>query len=168
MTKTPDDIRRGRKVLRMVAELHVRGYQRLRIAPGMAPSGCYWRCSVAPVLNVLVSHGARLADFDGMVAHYSSGMENRYFDWQDSPGMSPSWLADRFIERFPRIVAEGKGRDWLYAGWLVEILHLTYPDVLPIAYADWELPENAMMTVGARSDIHVPLPPPGEANPRRT
>jgi hypothetical protein len=35
----PPDPRRYRKVMLMVAELHLRGYQRLRISPGLAPSG---------------------------------------------------------------------------------------------------------------------------------
>jgi hypothetical protein len=41
-----------RKALLMVGELHVRGYQRLRIAPGMSASGCYWRCSVTPAAHI--------------------------------------------------------------------------------------------------------------------
>lgn len=37
----------------MVHELHKRGYPKLRICPGMAPSGCAWRCSISHVANIL-------------------------------------------------------------------------------------------------------------------
>ena len=39
-----------RKVLRMVSELHLRGYQRLRIAPGMSPSG--WNLNILETSNL--------------------------------------------------------------------------------------------------------------------
>jgi hypothetical protein len=32
----------------MVGELHLHGYQRLRILLYMAPSGTSWRCSIGP------------------------------------------------------------------------------------------------------------------------
>lgn len=155
------DYRVYRKVLRMVAELHVRGFQRLRIAPGMSASGCYWRCSVTPVTNVSIWHGARLVSYDTLAAHYSAGSEREYFGWKDAGHATPSRLADLFIERFPEIVAAGRGSDWLYAGWYLEMLHLTYPDAIPIAYADWDLPKDYIQTIGGRSDARIPLPPPG-------
>jgi hypothetical protein len=156
-----------RNVLRMVSELHVRGYQRLRIAPGMAPSGLYWRCAITPVTNISSLHGAMLADWDVLTAAYTSGQRDKYFDWQDASHATPSQLADLFISRFPDIVTAGQGSDWSYAGWYLEMLHLTYPNSLPIVYADWDLSKDYIATVGERSDVQVPLPPPGlAANPK--
>lgn len=37
-----------RRLLEMVQVLHLQGYERLRINPGMSPSGCYWRCELLP------------------------------------------------------------------------------------------------------------------------
>lgn len=150
-----------RKVLRMVTELHVRGYQLLRIAPGMASSGCYWRCSITPVTNISSRHGARLLSWDRFAAHYTSGQEREYFGWKDATNVTPSRLAELFIERFPKISETGRGADWVYAGWYLEMLHLTYPNSFPIAYADWELPTDWLATTGARRDVRIPLPPPG-------
>jgi hypothetical protein len=70
-------------------------------------------------------------------------------------------MADLFIQRFPEIVNAGKGSDWEYAGWYLEMLHLTYPDSFPIAYADWEISDDYLPTTGQRSDIKIPLPPNG-------
>ena len=96
-----------RKVLRMVSELHVRGYQRIRIEPGMAASGAAWRCAMAPATSFSVS-------------------------------------------------------DWPYAGWYLEMLHITYPDSFPVAYADWwDFPTDYLPTTGARKDLRIPLPPAG-------
>jgi hypothetical protein len=161
--------RRYRAVLLLVHELHLRGHQRLRAAPGLSPSGAYWRCSIAPTSLISRSHGARLQpdEFDNpLVAHYSSGQEDRYFDWTDAAHATPSGLARRFIERFPDIAEAGNGSDWLYAGWYVDLLHLTYPNRFPFAYCDWEIDEGSIPTMTVRvgeGDIRIPMPPPGEA-----
>ena len=33
------------KLLYIVKELHIRGFEKLRVIPSLAPSGLYWRCS---------------------------------------------------------------------------------------------------------------------------
>ena len=150
-----------RKVLRIVTELHIRGYQRLRIAPGMSPSGCHWRCSITPATNISRQHGAQMESWDRLAAHYSSGQEKKYFGWEDAAHVSSSGLAELFIDRFPEIAEAGRGSDWLYVGWYLEMLHLTYPDSLPIAYADWDLPKGCLASTGGKHDVRIPLPPPG-------
>jgi len=151
-----------RKVLLMVSELHVRGFQRLRIAPGESPSGCSWRCAVTPVTNILNSHGARLVDWDHLTAHYGSGERDAYFGWSHCSHLTPSRLAERFIKSFPAIVEAGRGRDWMYVGWYQEMLSLTYPDMLPVAYSDGDNREDCLTTIGCRWEATVPLPPVGE------
>ena len=61
-----------------------------------------------------------------LVAHYTSAAGAEFFDWTDAALDSPSGLARKFIGRFAQIVEAGRGSDWLYAGWYVEMLHLTY------------------------------------------
>lgn len=146
-----------RNVLRMVQELHLRGYQRLRIAPGMSASGFHWRCAVTPAANTQAANAALLREYE-FAAHYTSGMERKYFDWPDAEHASPSRLAELFLERFPKIASAGKGSDWAYAGWYIEMLQLTYPDSFPIAYADYDLPASHLTCVGTQCPP-VPLPP---------
>lgn len=157
------DYRGYRKILRMVSELHVRGYQRIRIAPGMSASGCHWRCTITPVTYISSRNGAKLIHGcpETLMAKYTSGQERKYFDWKDAAHATPSSMADLFIKRFPEIAEAGKGSDWSYAGWYLEMLHLTYPCSFPIAYADWEIPEDNLPIVGQNSSIRIPLPPPG-------
>lgn len=166
----PTDPRIFRKVMLMVAELHLRGYQRIRISPGLAPSGAHWRCNVVPISLMLKSNGAMMNWQLGMEredhwAKYSSAMGDQYFDLVTTAATTPSGLARRFIEKYPDIVELGRGSDWSYAGWYVEMLHLTYPNALPIAYADFPLPRGYLTTdvLGEGPKVQVPLPPPGEA-----
>ena len=153
-------IRRAQRVLQMVHELHKQGYQRLRIAPGMSPSDNSWRCSITPTANILATHGALLVDA-GFAAHYTSAMDNNYFDWKDAAQNSARHLAAKFIQRYPEIAKAGLGSDWSYAGWYVEMLGFAEEGEFPVAYADWcGEPPTYLAKLG---DRELPFPPPGEA-----
>ena len=154
----------------MVGELHKLGYQKLRISPGLSPSGMHWRCASTPGDNTLRSHGALVALYDDdLVASYTSGQGNDYFGWTDARSATARQLAMLFVERFPDIVARSRGQDWPYAGWYVQMLGVAETGHLPIAYCDWEDLSTAKVvktiSVGnvAGSAI-LPLPPPGLAD----
>jgi hypothetical protein len=148
-------------LLLMVAELHRLGYQRLRIAPGVAPSGLYWRCAFASAAKFSVRHGAQIAGA-GPVARYSTGQARAYFDWPDAADDTPEQLARKFLTRFPEIAAQSQGADAAYVEWYAEMLRLSEPDGAPIAYADWELDPNMLEIGGEIARGSVPLPPGGE------
>jgi hypothetical protein len=151
----------------MVQELHQRGYQQLRIAPGMSASGMHWRCSVVPVLNTLRSNGALMNDWDGLAAHYTTGQELHFFEWKDAADTSPARLAELFIERFPEVAAAGFGPDAGYAAWYQAMMRLTEPDAFPIAYSDYfddDLEGLPCVGGDGASDIVVSMPPPGEVD----
>ena len=157
--------RRGLRVLRLVHELHKRGYQLLRIAPGMSPSGCHWRCSITPRANILSIHGARLKDFDRPVAHYTSAQDNEYFGWTDAKHDTVLQLAERFAERYPEILEASYGDDWSYVGWYVRMLGYAERSFFPISYADWydaEPDPRFLPLLGTESDL--PMPPPGDVD----
>lgn len=172
----PDpQIRRANRVLRMVLELHKRGYQRIRVMPGMSPSGGYWRCHISHIGNFLRSHGARIPSEVlsncSEIAHYSSSSGNEYFGWEDAKKDTAADLADKFIDRFPKIAKLGYGRDWPYVGWYVTMLGHADNGHLPIAYADFN--ELAHLLGGKQWDYDkfiglsgtrdgLDLPPVGE------
>jgi hypothetical protein len=113
--RDPDPTRRrAQRVLLMVHELHKRGYQRVRLVPGMAPSGLHWRCAVTHRGNILTTHGAMAKTCDHPSASYSSSQDNGYFGWEDAHQDTARQLAVKFLERFPAIVRRGQGLDWLY------------------------------------------------------
>lgn len=155
-------IEASRHLLRLVAELHVRGYQRLRIAPGLSPSGGHWRCAIAPATQMLAGHGARLAPKADPAVHHSSANGRAYFGWDDAAHLGVFELARCFLARFPELAAAGYGADWAYAGWYQHMLHLTHPLALPIAYADWYdgPPTDHLPTIGGPPNgVRVPMPP---------
>ncbi len=154
------------RVLQSVHELHKLGYQRVRIVPGMAPSGMHWRCSITHVGNILDTHGAMFMNQSVDAAHYSSSQETEYFGWTDAASDTAAELADKLIHRFSWIARNGHGRDWLYAGWYVEMLGLAEKGAFPIAYADWyEDPEPGWLPTSGVQQTRLPMPPGGEASP---
>jgi hypothetical protein len=173
MTERSPEQRRAQRVFSMVAELHKRGYQRLRVVPCLSGSGMHWRCWVTPASNILRTHGAHLANWDiddRVMAGYSSGQDNEFFGWTDRKTSSARELADTFIERFPQVCADSRGADWAYAGWFVELLGIAERGWFPIVYADWRIDEEHGLELiypgDQEPDEHkpsLPPPPPGEA-----
>lgn len=152
----------ARRVLLMVAELHRQGYQRLRIAPGISPSGTYWRCAVTHAGNIGADHGALALDDKQDTAMYSSGAGDSFFGWDDAATDDTAALARKFVERFPVIVRLGRGDDDEYAQWYTQVVDLAEEGDLPYAYADWpdEGDPDTLPTVG--NTRRLPLPPGGE------
>ena len=86
MNETPaNPLIAGRRLLTLVAELHRRGYERLRVNVGMAPSGLYWRCSY---------YAAGASNVTGPVPRYTTGNGLTIFDWADAQHDAPPALAD--------------------------------------------------------------------------
>ncbi|MGH2585920.1 MAG: hypothetical protein ACRDJE_13485 [Dehalococcoidia bacterium] len=157
-------IRRAQRVLQMVHELHKRGYQFLRIIPGMSPSGLHWRCTITTRSNILATHGARARDYDADAARYTSGQDNEYFGWTDARQDTARQLATKFVERFPELAEKGRGRDWEYAGWYVEMLGHADRGALPIAYADWDRePDPRWLPTLGTEESGLPMPPGSDA-----
>ena len=161
-------MRRALRVLRLVHELHKQGYQRLRICPGLSPSGCHWRCAITPRANILESHGAMLANEDFLTARYTSGQGNEYFGWTDAKHDTVEQLAEKFIDRFGEICSAASGDDWAYAGWYVRMLGYAEREMLPIAYFDQygETRDGFLPVLGSECDSELPMPPPGGAQER--
>ena len=116
-------VRRGIRVVSMVHELHKRGFQQLRALPALSPSGMHWRCLITDASNtdrdgVPVSWSERP---DAVVA-YSTGQGARYFGWEGFENASARAMAENFVTAFPSLADRARGRDWEYAGWLVELL----------------------------------------------
>lgn len=122
-----------RRVLRMVSELHARGYQKIRICPQFfsAGDGLDWSCTLRPRADVSSLHGAR--GTGDHAATFASDMARRPFGWDGMEHATPSQLAEQFLRRFPEIASRGLGMDWEYASWYALMTALTFPGALPVA-----------------------------------
>jgi protein-tyrosine phosphatase len=155
--------RYARNVLLMVQELHMRGYQRLRIVPGFSGTGLAWRCGVTSADNISKNHGAIAVSFDdALTPQYSSASENVYFGWKDATLDKPQQLADKFLEKFPLIARRGAGFDYTYAGWFSLVISISAYGIFPVAFnvdayeSDEWLPSTEPVRI-------IPMPPVGES-----
>ena len=139
MNNTSDSrakFRRSRRVLNMVLHLHKWGYQRIRIAPGISEDGNEWECAITHTRNIDRANGAIMSPDhnDGHVAYYTTAQSNEYFGWTDAQLLNSRELAEYFLQRFPKILSLGNGRDWPYSGWFVSTLGVVEAGPLPVAY----------------------------------
>ena len=144
---TEPDRRQALRVLSMVAELHKAGYQRLRIAGGMSPSGIHWRCHITHIDNVQ-PNGWEPINWSQDVINYSSAEKNNYFGWIDARNKNARQLAQMFIERFSEVSRLGLGTDYEYAGWFIAVLGRAENGEFPVFFSDSD-----------RSNVRCPEPP---------
>lgn len=165
---TQMDVQNCRRLLRMVGELHIRGYQCLRVIPHLYSLGT-WRCGITYRDNVQSDHGALPCDWDGdFLPQHTSAAGRECFGWSDARHLTASRLAELFLERFPELSARGLGPDWEYAGWFVWMMHETYSDCLPVAQGEYlEIPPGGLITIGGRQFSLTPPPPGGGCGAQR-
>ncbi|MDX8408861.1 MAG: ADP-ribosylglycohydrolase family protein [Mariprofundales bacterium] len=149
----------SRLLLQMVAELHLRGYQLLRIFSGLSSSGGSWRCTVH-VVDPLKSARAAPSS-SGVLLNYYSAAGFYIFSHNDAEDeeVSPMALADRCLALFPEQCAAAKGWDWPYARWFAEMVEATSPLGLPISYADYSWDKSRLRIVGMSKVGSIALPP---------
>lgn len=137
--------RRAVRLLAMIHELHKVGFQRLRIAPGMASSGNHWRCFIIAADKVKENGWEptleRWGSVDETIAYagYTTGHGAAYFGWTDAHGDSARTLAAKFIERLPHLAEAGAGLDYAYAGWFTWVLGHAENGNLPIFFGDFPI-----------------------------
>jgi hypothetical protein len=115
-----------------------------------------------PVTNISSLNVAWECD-PGLVVYYTNRQRAQCFKWTDAADDTPEQLATKFIDHFPELSEQGRGRDEAYARWYSEMLKATEPAGLIFAEDRWVLPDDQMFTIGVSEDVKIPLPPPGEA-----
>lgn len=164
----------ARRIFLMVHELHQMGFQRLRVAPAMSPTGFHWRCSVLPITLISERHGARIdhealerfnrsIGYDTGLWTYSSSSDQEPFGWTDAHFDTPRELAQKFVQRVRELAWAGWGDDAAYARWYEEMLALTSPNGLFYEEAAYSLPEVSLLISMQPSEVPIPVPPPGHA-----
>ncbi len=145
-------------VMEMLAQLHELGYERLRLASGISPTGLNWRYSVAPA-DQFEANGYLLRDgrYPGAAFGTTRG-DDAPFGWDGAEELGGTGLADMFLERFPDVAAAGKGPDPNYKQWFASALAASRPDGAPVMYGeDVDVAATGYIMTG---DERVPLPPP--------
>lgn len=124
------------KLLLMVAELHARGFQRMRIAPGLGSNGSDWRCSVVPASRMDPAHGAHEQVGNLLAARYSTAEDYHYFGWNDGEKMTVSEMAESFVRTFTTVCEQALGSDVVYANWFLSVIRAAQAGALPVAFSE--------------------------------
>jgi 8-oxo-dGTP diphosphatase len=150
----------ARRLLQMVAVLHQRGFESLRIMPGMSASGCHWRTALAPASLFEPRNGAMLpSDAYHRFPRYTTGEGMGAFGWMDAAALTLDDLADRFESEHAAMLQECRPPDPEYVQWYQEMLDATQPLGLVIAYWDMRDDDGYLATVGHCLCQRL-LPPP--------
>jgi hypothetical protein len=99
----------GIRLIKMVVELHRRGYQHLRICPYEYPLA--WRLEIAPNSEFSSSNGAFRPSTSSEPVRYSSASETSYFGWAHAAEFDSQRLAKEFETHFRELCEAGAGRD---------------------------------------------------------
>ncbi len=158
----------ARRILLMVRELHLMGFERLRSPAYLYDTGS-WHCPIVPSSWTWREHGGR---FDYVLDHaneilrledprhiYSAFDGQQPFGWKGTEFASPRELALRFVKEKPEIALAGWGPDHEYARWFESVLEVTAPNGL--FYASDR--EQKIEITGTLMEKGVPMPPPGYA-----
>lgn len=133
------------RILQGVRVLHRRGYHGVRVQPGVAPSGMYWRVSVTDAADPT----------EGI--HYSSGAETEFAGGIVDAMTPPDAVADLILRALPRLAKDEGSPD--YVRWYEGLLSLVEPEHrLPVAYADY-FDDADGWEIGWGSGIRHPAPP---------
>ncbi len=145
------------RMMEMTHELHVLGYQKIRVFPSMAPSGCHWRLEWVPDYSVPSAVMPPEHSNEHEIARYTSGAGWQPFEWQSVKSLSALEMAQQFLHQFPELARAGKGDDWAYAGWLTKLLGEVRQGKLPYFLADWDI--DLSKGVPMHGGEAFPLPP---------
>lgn len=121
-------------IILMLDELHKRGYEQLRILPGLSPSGFYWRWRIYP--KALLGNDKYLernlnlpSSITSGCPYGSTGKEASCNDYKE--------LADEFISLYQNVIEAGKRPDAEYIRWFQQIVNKAKENIVPLAYYDY-------------------------------
>ena len=154
-----DPLGAAHKLLQMVAELHRRGFQRLRIAPGLAPGGDDWRCSVVPADRMDPANGAHEQTGNLLAARYSTAEDYHFFGWNDGGKMTVPDMAESFVRTFSTVCEHALGSDPVYANWFVSVVRTAEGGALPVAFKEGHEPAVAERLATTQPDVWLLWPP---------
>lgn len=156
----------GRKIMLMLRELHMMGYEKLRLISSVSPSGACWRFAILPVTKVSRLNGAMASSFDFRAdASGSFDGSERCTGAGDSENDSPRKIAELFLSRFPEIAAEGLGQDKDYVDWYKNVIRETEPQDLIYAHDDYYDSDCDGYLRTVIRQLKIPMPPAGKGSP---
>lgn len=140
-------MRNRQKLLFMVNELHIRGFENLRIVPSLSPSGLSWRCEFINANREIF---------------YASNWICKFEEDRSEFQFTPQELADIFLRENLDFLNKCKGENKEYAEWYKTMIQSLKDGELPYAFSDyfspsdyWETSEgNKIKTLPGEKDYY--------------
>ena len=154
------------RILQGVQVLHQRSYHRVRVLPGVSPSGMYWRVAITDAGNLTDDQvHPHVVNLDTSLT-YSTGGLTAFADGEVTVTTSPETVADLILDALPEPAPVGS--DPAYVSWFADLLRLVeHTGQPPVAYADY-FDATQGWEIGWGSGIKHPRPPrPTNATSRR-
>lgn len=145
---------------RVIAELHNRGHELLRICPALSPNGASWRCIATTKDKTFEQSGAMCADtsFNATTINISNG--NLFKQKDDKLDIMSA--ADRFCKEYPVLAKASKGSDPEYKKWFRHALHLAQQGQIFYAVSDMDNCMRKGRMLGTKEPLS--FPPGGTVN----
>jgi hypothetical protein len=119
------------KLLHVASELHLRGYEKLRVVPSVSPSGMSWRCLfVAEPENGIIT-----STWLSQYSHNEREIEYSIIE-----------LTELFEREHMRFLESCKGKNKDYVEWYQNMLSHLEEDELPYAFDDYFSPTDYWKT----------------------
>lgn len=145
------------RILQGVRALHERGFDRVRVVPGISPSGMYWRVTITTVDNLIDErYDSTVHDHDAAIT-YTTGAQCEFAGGNVTATTDPETVADMIISALPETSATSD--DPAYVAWFAGVLQLVErTGALPVAYAEY-FDGSEGWEFGWGSNIRYPHPP---------
>ncbi|WP_425005598.1 macro domain-containing protein [Mycolicibacterium sp. S3B2] len=145
------------RILQGVRVLHQRGYHRLRILPGMSPSGMYWRVAITLSDNLIDDvNYPTVIDWEAAL-HYTTGGLTEFAGAEVTVTTTPESVADLILGELRD--ATPTNDDPAYLAWFDELTRtIERTKALPVAYDDY-FDASEGWEIGCGSGVKYPRPP---------
>ncbi len=150
------------RILQGVRLLHRHGYHRLRILPGLSPSGMSWRIAITNADNLDDDWDDPRVIDDGSALLYTTGRGTEFAGGEVTVTSTPESVAELILHALPEIPVSEDDPD--YVSWFAELVRrCEQSKCLPVAYADlfdasrgWKLGNGAMYPLPPDPPINTP------------
>jgi hypothetical protein len=132
------------KLLYVVKELHIRGFERMRVIPHLSPTGLTWRCN-------FVSD----TDLQRETIASSNWIQN-YFSKEKNIEFSIIELTDLFERENANFLNACKGKNKEYVDWYSDMLNKLKEGELPYAFAEYFSPVDYWKTSAGQEISTLP------------
>jgi len=145
------------RILQGVRVLHQRGYHRLRILPGMSPSGMYWRVAITTADNLIDAGGCPDVVNPDHAVWYTTGALIKFAGGEVTATTTPDSIAGLILNEVPE-TAPTYG-DPGYVAWFTGLLRLVEQSMRPPIAHDDCFDASKGWEIGCGSGVRYPEPP---------